>query len=95
MAAPVLDPEAIDDVSKSGRWMVVMFNNPLNTFDEVIMIVMIATQCDQDEAELETWEAHLRGKAPVHFAIKEECERVSKIISSIGVVTEVLPEWND
>jgi ATP-dependent Clp protease adaptor protein ClpS len=93
MSAPVLDPVEVDDISYSGRWMVIMFNNPLNTFEEVIMILMVATECSMDEAELETWEAHLRGKAPVHFASKEECNRVSKIISSIGVVTEVQPEW--
>jgi ATP-dependent Clp protease adaptor protein ClpS len=75
--------------------MVIIFNNQTNTFDEVILALMRATGCDQAEAEIEAWEADHYGKAPVHFAKKSECEQVASVISSIGVKTEVLPEWED
>lgn len=75
--------------------MVVIFNNQTNTFDEVILALMRATGCDKAEAEIEAWEADHYGKAPVHFATKAECEQVASVISSIGVKTEVLPEWED
>ena len=48
-----------------------------------------------EEAEIETWEAHTYGKAPVHFSSKEECERAAGVIATIGVKTEVAPEWDD
>lgn len=81
--------------STGGRWQVIIFNNPWNTVDEVIDVLMRATQCDEAEAEIETWEAHHFGKAPVHFASQEECRQAAEIISKIGVKTEVGPEWND
>lgn len=78
-----------------GRWMVVIHNNDSNSMDEVIDIVMSATGCDVQEAAIEVWEAHTYGKAPVHFASRTECEDAASVISSIGVKTEVTPEWED
>jgi ATP-dependent Clp protease adapter protein ClpS len=75
--------------------MVVIFNNDTNSIDQVIEILMRATGCDAQEAYIETWEAHTYGKAPVHFSSRDECEQAAAIISSIGVATEVAPEWED
>jgi hypothetical protein len=78
-----------------GRWMVTIYNNDHNSFGEVIGILMRATCCTREEAEIEAWEAHTFGKAPVHFATLPECEGAALIISTIGVKAEVSPEWND
>jgi ATP-dependent Clp protease adapter protein ClpS len=75
--------------------MVVIFNNEINSVEEVIEILIRATRCGLEEAEIETWEAHTYGKAAVHFASRDECDQAAKLISSIGVGTEVAPEWND
>lgn len=75
--------------------MVVMFNNDTNTFDQVIDVLIKATGCDIQEAEIEVWEAHTYGKAPVHFSSRSACEEAARVISGIGVKTEVAPEWND
>lgn len=75
--------------------MVKIFNNETNTFDEVIVILMIATQCSKDEAAMEAWEAHHFGQAPVHFASREHCDRIAEVIRTIGIKTEVCKEWND
>ena len=75
--------------------MAVIFNNEHNSMDEVVEVLMRATGCDEDEAAIEMWEAHHYGKAPVHFASREECERAAKTIERVGVRTEVTPEWND
>ena len=63
--------------------------------DEVVEVLMRATGCDAEEAAIEMWEAHTYGKAPVHFASREECEAAAGTIASIGVRTEVQPEWDD
>ena len=63
--------------------------------DDVIMILITATGCTVEEAEIEAWEAHNYGKTAVHFASKAKCEEVAAIISTIGVKTEVSKEWND
>jgi ATP-dependent Clp protease adaptor protein ClpS len=94
---PLLEPELRDHAGgqADGRWMVVMFNNDTNSMDEVMDILIYATQCDEQEAFIEMWEAHTFGKASVHFASKSECDTVATLISSIGVRTEVSKEWLD
>lgn len=72
-----------------------IYNNDTNSLDEVVFVLMAATGCDHAEAEIETWEAHTYGKAPVHFASKEECSRAAEMIELVGIKTEVCPEWND
>ncbi|MFZ4508858.1 MAG: ATP-dependent Clp protease adaptor ClpS [Fimbriimonas sp.] len=93
-STPILEPE-LNDQSHIGRWMVVIFNNETNSYDEVIEILMRSTKCDLEEAMIETWEAHHYGKAPVHFASQSECDRIAAMIASIGVGTEVCREWED
>jgi ATP-dependent Clp protease adapter protein ClpS len=95
MSQTVLQPEVIDSSSNAGRWMVVIFNNDDTSMDEVIEILMVATQCTFEEAYIEMWEAHMYGKAPVHFASREECMDAARIIETVGVKTEVTKEWED
>lgn len=93
MSQVVLEPDVESLGAGSARWMLVLYNNDFNTFDEVISILIEATGCDIEEAEIEAWEAHAYGKAPVHFASKEECLSAEKILQSIGLRTMVQPEW--
>lgn len=85
-------PRTNDTGAGGGGWQVVAFNNDYNTFGEVIEILMIATGCSREEAEIETWEIDRFGSCVVHRADRSECERVAEIISSIGVKTEVEKE---
>ena len=94
MSRPELEKLSVTPVNTK-RYMTVIFNNDHNSLDEVMLILMRATGCSKDEAYVETWEAHHYGKAPVHFASEAECKKVASIIESIGVLTDVRPEWND
>ena len=75
--------------------MVVLYNDDQITFEDVIKILMTATGCSAEEAYVEAWEAHTYGKAPCHFAGRNECEIVAHMIGTIGVRTEVRPEWEE
>jgi ATP-dependent Clp protease adaptor protein ClpS len=75
--------------------MAVIYNNETNTFDEVIEALMVATNCDLEEAQIETWEAHTFGKAPVHFDSRTTCEGVAAVLKSFGIRTDVEPEWKE
>lgn len=88
---PTLDESSVD----AARWCVVIFNNDHTPYETVITILMVATKCTEEEAEIETWEAHHFGKAQVHFGSQVVCEEVAEIIRSVGVRAEVQPEWND
>ena len=85
----------INETNLSGRWMTVIFNNDHTAMDMVVLTIMVATKCDAKEAEIETWEAHTYGKAPIHFASEGECNQVASVLQSIGVKTEVCLEWED
>lgn len=87
------DRELAESSSRGGEFVTVIFNNDVNSMEEVMFTLMDATGCDAEEAYIETWEAHTYGKANVHFAHEVECIRVAAIIESIGVKTEVKKEW--
>ena len=95
MSHTLIKPLETDSTKVDGRWMVVIFNNDHNSMDEVISVLMRATGCGAEEAAIEMWEAHTFGKAPVHFAGRDECLSAAEVISSIGIVAEVSKEWAD
>jgi ATP-dependent Clp protease adapter protein ClpS len=83
-------PDLLDDSpGTGGDWMVIVFDNDHNTWDEVISILQKATACPLEEAEMETWEVHHLGKSIVHHGDRPECERAAAIISTIGIKVAV------
>lgn len=95
MSRVFVEPEVLDLGVATGRWRVVLHNNDVTPFDEVITILMRATGCGAEEAYIETWEAHTYGRSDVHFAARDECQVVAAMIGTIGVRTEVRPEWEN
>lgn len=88
-AAPEQTPETIDSTGGSG-YIVVVYDNDHNTYEEVTGILMQATGCPLEEAEMETWEVDNLGKSVVHHAGREECERAAAVIRTIGIRVEVV-----
>ncbi len=89
---PELRPD-LDSATDSSRFRTIIYNNETNSMDEVVIAIMMATDCPADEAYMEMWEAHHFGKADIHFASEDECKHVASVVGSIGVKTEVRPEW--
>jgi ATP-dependent Clp protease adapter protein ClpS len=75
-----------------GGWVVVVYNNDVNTWDEVISVLRRATGCTEEQAEIETWEIHNLGKSVVHHGRQGECERAAAIIRSIGIKVDVIED---
>ena len=94
MSSPGLlpKPEVAEPGSGGGTFVVVVFNNDHNTYDEVIDVLMLATDCTLDEAEIETWEIDHLGKSVVHHGDAEVCESVAEVIRRIGIRVEVAEE---
>lgn len=69
-----------------------VFNNEVNTYAQVIEILMRATGCGIDEAEIETWEIDHLGAAVVHHGGEEACRDAAVVIASIGIRVEVSEE---
>jgi hypothetical protein len=91
---PLVSPGIISDIEEAGEYVVVIYNNDHSSFDQVIAVLMHATECDLHEASLEAWEAHTFGSAKVHFAPQIECKHVARIIAAVGVRAEVVQEEN-
>jgi ATP-dependent Clp protease adaptor protein ClpS len=89
LVEPLIAPGIVRDIEEAGEYVVVIYNNDYNSFDEVIAVLIHATECDLQEASLEAWEAHTFGSAKVHHAPQFECKHVARIIASIGVKAEV------
>ena len=87
-------PEVQDALPGGGgdSWIVTVFNNEYNTWDEVVFILMAATGCAEEEAEIETWEIDRLGKSVVHHGEQGECESAASIIARIGIRVEVSQE---
>lgn len=73
------------------EWHVVVYNNEVNTYEEVMTILMLATGCDAEEAYIETWEVDHYGKCAVHRAPQDECSRIAEVIRTIGVTVVTEP----
>jgi ATP-dependent Clp protease adaptor protein ClpS len=65
--------------------IVIVYDNPVNTWDQVILILQKATGCSLEEATNETWEIDTLGRSVVHHGDREECERAAAIIRTIGI----------
>ncbi len=83
------EPETVRRTDLEGEWGVVVYDNPVNTWDEVIGILQKATGCSLEEAHMETWEVHHQGRSLVHHAEREECDRVAAVIRTIGIQVAV------
>ena len=95
MASPgtIENPEILDSHTGHGEhWIVTVYNNEYNTWDEVVHILMVATGCSEDEADMETWEVDNLGKSVVHHGGQEVCEAAAEIIAQIGIRVEVSEE---
>lgn len=84
--------EEIGPDAGGDHWIVTVFNNEVNTWQEVISILMIATGCNFNEAYIETWEIDHLGKSVVHHAEEDECSKVAGVIAEIGIRVEISSE---
>lgn len=70
-------------------WHVILFNDEIHTFEEVIGQLIKATGCSHGRAEDLAWTVHTKGKANVFAGTFEECLRVEGVLAEIGLVTEI------
>jgi len=84
----VLEKEEEYEDQKS-PWRVILYDDDIHTFDEVISQLMKATGCGLAEAEEMTWKVHNDGKAIVHEGEFEECLKIDSVLKEIQLVTEI------
>jgi len=68
---------------------VILFNDNIHTFDEVIGQLIKATRCAEEKAEALAWEVHTTGRAVVYSGELVRCVEVSGILEEIQLMTQI------
>ena len=70
-------------------WKVLLFNDSVHSFDDVILQIMKAIGCPQIEAEGIAFEAHVKGKALVYAGAFSKRFQIVGILREIQLVVEI------
>ena len=86
---PVTEQEKDVDVLVQEPAKVILYNDEVHTFDEVIAQIIKAIRCDSMKAEALTWEVHNTGKSAVFEGPMDECMQVSGVLEEIALHTQI------
>jgi len=70
-------------------WVVILYNDDVHAFEDVILWVQKATGCPLEEAVRITLEAHQEGRARAYDGPRADCERVCGSLRSHGLQAEI------
>ena len=84
----VLTEEETEDKEET-PWRVILYNDEVHTFDEVIGQLIKALGCSQEKAEKLTFKVHNEGKANVFEGSFEDCFEVNSVLKEIQLITEI------
>jgi len=85
--APQVD--VLTEEKEDTPWRVLLFDDDIHTFDEVITQLIKALNCDASRAEELTFKVHNDGKATVYQGTFEACFEVNGILKEIQLITEI------
>ena len=87
--APREQPEREEDVLIEEPSKVILFNDEVHTFEEVIGQLIKAIRCTAEKAEAYAWEVHTTGRAVVYTGELTRCMEVSGILEEIMLMTQI------
>ena len=70
-------------------WRLILYNDEVHTFEEVIQQLIKALKCSRGRAEELTLKVHSEGKAMVFEVEFEECLKRDYILREIELITEI------
>ncbi len=85
--APVA--EVAEETRVALPWRVVLFDDDVHTFEDVIVQVVIATGCSVESAQRIAWTVHTTGKAVCFEGPFEACFRVKSVLDEIALITQI------
>ncbi|GEM_PF-491620 len=68
---------------------VILYNDDVHAFDEVITQIIKAIKCTSQHAESLAWDVHNNGKAVVYTGELVKCMEVSSVLEEIKLMTEI------
>ncbi len=70
-------------------WRVILYDDDIHTFDDVIGQLVRAVGCDTERAARHAWTVHTEGKDTVFEGEFFDCFRVQGVLREIQLVTEI------
>lgn len=89
LEAPTKKKEKIEDLGLDDPYKVILFNDEIHSFDEVIRQIIKAIGCSFSRAQKITMEVHSKGKALVFAGNLADCLRVSSVLQEIALHTQI------
>ena len=86
---PDIVTEVTDGTETDQPYKVILFNDEVHTFEEVITQLQKAIRCSREKGEALAWEVHTRGKACVYTGTMNVCLRVSAVLEEIALHTQI------
>jgi ATP-dependent Clp protease adapter protein ClpS len=78
-----------EDESIDTPWRLILFDDDIHTFDEVIHQLIKALGCSVEKAREMTFKVHNDGKALVYEGSFEECLKINSVLQEIQLITEI------
>ena len=89
LAEPVVITDTSDETLLDTPWRVILFDDDIHTFEDVILQLMKATGCSEQQGEKHAWTVHTLGKDLVYEGEFFECFRVLGVLREVQLVTEI------
>ena len=89
MPAPEVVVEEATETRVQRPWRVVLYDDDIHTFEDVIVQLIKATGCSPQKAQRHAYTVHTTGKDCVFEGEFDECFRVQVILREIQLVTEI------
>jgi ATP-dependent Clp protease adapter protein ClpS len=89
LEVPDAETEVTDGTDTDTPAKVILFNDEVHTFEDVITQLQKAINCTREKGEALAWEVHTKGKACVYTGAMTECLRVSAILEEIALHTQI------
>ncbi len=70
-------------------WRVILYDDDIHTFEEVIAQLKKALGCSRSHAEELTYKVHNEGKARVYEGSFEDCFEINGVLKEIQLITEI------
>lgn len=87
--APEVDVEVEVEEAIDRPWRVILYDDDVHTFEEVIVQLVKAIGCTAARAEEHAWTVHTQGKDCVYQGEFFACFRVQGVLREIQLVTEI------
>ena len=90
-AVPEVAPVAVEDTDTvvETPWRVIVFDDDIHTFEEVILQLMKAIGCTPEQGYQHALTIHTEGKDCVYQGDFFDCFRVQGVLKEIALVTEI------